>query len=490
MRHYFRIFSYVWLAGLLLPAAEPALAQDAFGYTATNNTPYSYVDISSTGTSVLSGYDDGNATVQLGFTFSFYGASYTSICLSTNGDAGLGACPTGDAQNVDLTSQIPGGDTPLIAPFWTDLTFAAPGAGSVVYQTLGTSGSLRFVAQWNNAMALNSASPYNFQIVLSQGTNQILFQYELVDGGPAAVADGAGATVGIRAAGSQNSQFDYQWSYDAAVLTSGSAILFTPPSNTTCTSLTLSVSSLLYDANGGATTISITAPGSCPWTVTADSPWIVVSGATGKGNGAFPVTILPNSTGLQENGNLYVGSQTIPVTERGTAQVFADVSPADYYFDAVNLLATKGITHGCSTTDYCPAENVTRAEMAIFIVRAIIGSDNFTYNPAPYFNDVPATAFGFAWIQEMYELGITTGCGGGDYCPNSDVTRAQMAVFIIRMRYGATASFDYPPTPYFTDVLAGEFAFPWIQRMREDNILPEQSGDAGRHGDFHHARRI
>jgi hypothetical protein len=45
-----------------------------------------------------------------------------------------------------------------------------------------------------------------------------------------------------------------------------------------------------------------------------------------------------------------------------------------------------------------------------------------------------------------------------------------MAIFIIRMRYGATAVFDFPTTPYFTDVTPDTFGWSWIQRLREDNI--------------------
>jgi uncharacterized protein (TIGR03437 family) len=158
------------------------------------------------------------------------------------------------------------------------------------------------------------------------------------------------------------------------------------------------------------------------------------------------------------------------VTANFIGQVFNDVAPTAYYFDAVNLLSLQGITAGCGNSDYCPSQDVTRAEMAIFIVRMVIGSDNFTYNLTPYFDDVSPTSFGFKWIQKLDELGITAGCGNNDYCPNETVTRAQMAIFIIRARYGATTAFDYPSTPYFSDVPSTGFGFEWIQRMKFDNI--------------------
>jgi len=54
-------------------------------------------------------------------------------------------------------------------------------------------------------------------------------------------------------------------------------------------------------------------------------------------------------------------------------------------------------------------------------------------SPAPttaHFGDVPVGAFGFAQIEALFASGITGGCGGGNYCPNGSVTRAQMAVFL------------------------------------------------------------
>ena len=49
------------------------------------------------------------------------------------------------------------------------------------------------------------------------------------------------------------------------------------------------------------------------------------------------------------------------------------------------------------------------------------------------FNDVPCTGGVFdPWIEDLASRGITGGCGGGNYCPSSPVTRAQMAVFVVK----------------------------------------------------------
>jgi hypothetical protein len=48
--------------------------------------------------------------------------------------------------------------------------------------------------------------------------------------------------------------------------------------------------------------------------------------------------------------------------------MFADVPAADLYAPWIEQLAREGITHGCGSTTYCPADPVTRAQMAVFLV--------------------------------------------------------------------------------------------------------------------------
>src|SRR5438132_3700306 len=53
-------------------------------------------------------------------------------------------------------------------------------------------------------------------------------------------------------------------------------------------------------------------------------------------------------------------------------------------------------------------------------------------SPAPgtaTFGDVPTTHLFFQYIEALAAAGITSGCGGGNFCPDAAVTRGQMAVF-------------------------------------------------------------
>jgi serine protease len=94
----------------------------------------------------------------------------------------------------------------------------------------------------------------------------------------------------------------------------------------------------------------------------------------------------------------------------------------------------EGMTTGCGSSNYCPENNVTRAEMAVFVMRALNGASWTPPPPTGVFGDVPVTGKEWMqpWIEAFYHAGITTGCGGGNYCPENNVTRAEMAVFLGR----------------------------------------------------------
>jgi hypothetical protein len=58
-----------------------------------------------------------------------------------------------------------------------------------------------------------------------------------------------------------------------------------------------------------------------------------------------------------------------------------------------------------------------------------------TVSPSPAqatFTDVPTTDFGFQYIEALAASGITGGCGSGKFCPDSPISRRQMAVFLAK----------------------------------------------------------
>lgn len=57
---------------------------------------------------------------------------------------------------------------------------------------------------------------------------------------------------------------------------------------------------------------------------------------------------------------------------------------------------------------------------------------NLSIGWAQTFGDVPTDYWAFSFIETFAASGITACCGNGNYCPEDVVTRAQMAVFLVR----------------------------------------------------------
>ncbi len=167
-------------------------------------------------------------------------------------------------------------------------------------------------------------------------------------------------------------------------------------------------------------------------------------------------------------------------TQNAAPTIFADV-PATYWaWNYIERLYNAGITGGCGSSPliYCPEDTVTRAQMAVFLLR---GEHGAAYTPpnasGTIFSDVPSTYWAANWIEQLAGEGITSGCGTGIYCPETPVTRAQMAVFLLRAKHGSTY---VPPvaTGVFTDVPADYWAAAWIEQLAAEDITSGCGGGA------------
>jgi len=144
---------------------------------------------------------------------------------------------------------------------------------------------------------------------------------------------------------------------------------------------------------------------------------------------------------------------------------YTDVPVDSPFYRSIERIAEVGITAGCSADSYCPESNVTRAQMAVFLLKAMYGS---TYTPPAttgLFTDVPGSHWAAAWIEQLYREGVTSGCGPGTFCPDGVITRAEMAVFIVK-------ALDLPTeyTEMFVDVPWGYWAFAYVNAFAEAGI--------------------
>jgi hypothetical protein len=165
------------MGGRFLGGNGTQCGAQVYSAASCNNT---FEDISTTGTLGPVG-DDVGVNVPIGFNFTLFGTTSSTINLYTNGYLNIGAMG-----NVFTNAPIPSTAAPnsLIAPYWDDWFPTTPANGEVRYQTLGSSPNQRFIAQWTNVLHFATPTPQEratFQAVLFEGSNLIEFRYQLVD---------------------------------------------------------------------------------------------------------------------------------------------------------------------------------------------------------------------------------------------------------------------------------------------------------------------
>ncbi len=185
----------------LLLALLPALAPGATGgpdgggmlYADSDEPdgpPFGWLDTS--GGQVHSLGDDDIAAVDLPFELSWYGDSYDSAWISSNGalffegetDSGTPSCPaTGDSWAG-------------VVPFWDDLA-----GGTVRSQSFGQYPYRCVAVEWDGVSHASHGGSGSFQLWLLEHASEAVILLEDVSFGHAAVDGGAGATVGVQGAG-------------------------------------------------------------------------------------------------------------------------------------------------------------------------------------------------------------------------------------------------------------------------------------------------
>jgi hypothetical protein len=148
---------------------------------------------------------------------------------------------------------------------------------------------------------------------------------------------------------------------------------------------------------------------------------------------------------------------------------FPDVPASQQFYRFIENLFHNGITGGCGGGGYCPDASVTRAQMAVFLLKSEHGPRFVPPPCAGLFPDVPCPSTFADWIEQLSAEGITGGCGGGNYCPDNPVTRQQMAVFLLKAKYGSAYA---PPAcmGIFADVACPSQFADWIEDLSNQGI--------------------
>lgn len=165
----------------------------------------------------------------------------------------------------------------------------------------------------------------------------------------------------------------------------------------------------------------------------ADIEWLAAEGITRGCNPPVNDLFCPDDPVTRGQMAAFLHRALDGVLVPGAPVTFNDDDGSVFEAD-IEWLGAVGVTRGCNppTNDnFCPDDNVTRGQMAAFLVRALGLTDDGGGN---LFTDDDGSIFE-SDIDKLATAGITLGCNppaNDNFCPDTNVTRGQMAAFLHR----------------------------------------------------------
>lgn len=217
------LMTTVGFALAIVDVEAEAGSADAHGYSWTDskggapNVTFEWIDVQG-GTDAGFSYSTNQfvGPFNIGFAFEFYGNTYSSFYISTNGFMTLGSGATDSVNDPIPSTSVPNN---VIAPFWDDLMvdYSPYNSGEVYYQTMGAAPNRQLVVQWDNVSRAYSSNHLTFEVILNE-TGEVWFQYREMGS-----ETGVSATVGIE---NIDGSVGCEYSYNEAIMENELAIRF------------------------------------------------------------------------------------------------------------------------------------------------------------------------------------------------------------------------------------------------------------------------
>lgn len=170
-----------------------------------------------------------------------------------------------------------------------------------------------------------------------------------------------------------------------------------------------------------------------------------------------------------------------------TTVTFADVPSTHPYYQDIEILYANGLTGGCSTSPlkFCPDQLMDRAQASVFMMRGTYGAGYQPPSGLTYLfkDDWSPGTWAQPWAEAMRSANLTTGCKSSPplYCPWVRLPREQLAIFVLKMRYG---NYFQPPAAtgqVFADMTnPGYYATSWTEKAYADGLIANCGTSGGK----------
>ncbi|WP_226000303.1 S8 family serine peptidase [Paenibacillus sp. BJ-4] len=289
-----------------------------------------------------------------------------------------------------------------------DLQAAVTAAGSsptaIVLSAASQAGQTTKAALTSAQLATLGKAPAGSSLIVSNTGSSLALPISALKNAPA----GAGIEVVISSQSQDSSTFTGKLK--------GSAVIGTPV-GFEANVVTGGKSQPLKVAPGQFITRSFTVPGQ----IDSNTAGVLY---TANGN-VYPV---PSVFTKQADGSTVVkvsrpGFSTYAAATRPVS--FEDISTS-YAQSEIQSLANKLLINGTTDTTFSPKKNVTRAEFAALVTRAL----GLTPGTAAPFSDIPAGSWYTGDVAAAYEAGLITGRNSDKFDPNAHISRQEIAVIL------------------------------------------------------------
>lgn len=156
---------------------------------------------------------------------------------------------------------------------------------------------------------------------------------------------------------------------------------------------------------------------------------------------------------------------------------FTDVSAGDWFHAAVDCMVEKGIMTGVSSSIFAPGATTTRG-MIVTMLYNLEGKPAISDNT---FEDVTAGEWYANAVNWAAEKGIVSGYGNNKFGPNDNVTREQMAAILYRYAqykgYDVSVGEDTNILSYTDGFDVSEYAYPALQWACGAGIISGKGND-------------